>query len=62
MPAATTGFGTMTVLRRAMPSSAQRTQYSGYVGDPADATIEAGEKCFDLYADWISDVVIKYIG
>ena len=37
-------------------------QCPGYVGDPADATIEAGETCFDLYADWISDVVIKYIG
>ena len=37
-------------------------QCPGYVGDPADATIEAGEKCYDLYADWISDVVIKYLG
>ena len=36
-------------------------QCPGYVGDPADATVEAGEKCYDLYADWISDVVIKYL-
>lgn len=37
-------------------------QCPGYVGNPADATVEAGEKCFDLYADWISDVVCKYLG
>jgi len=33
----------------------------GYVGNPADATVEAGEKCFDLYADWISSVVANYL-
>lgn len=37
-------------------------QFPGYVGNPADATIEAGETCYDLYADWISDVVIQYLG
>ena len=32
----------------------------GYVGDPADATVEAGEKCFELYSDWTAEVVCKY--
>lgn len=37
-------------------------QCPGYVGNPADATSEAGEKCFDLYSEWISQVVSKYLG
>ena len=37
-------------------------QCPGYVGNPADATVEAGEACYNLYADWISDVVIKVLG
>lgn len=36
-------------------------QCPGYVGNPADATVEAGEACYELYADWISDVVIKVL-
>ena len=32
----------------------------GYVGDPADATVESGETCFELYSEWTSDVVCKY--
>ena len=32
----------------------------GYVGDPFDATVEEGEKCYELYADWTVDVVMKY--
>ncbi|MDR1061091.1 MAG: creatininase family protein [Clostridiales bacterium] len=32
----------------------------GYVGDPADATAEAGNTCYDLYANWTADVVCKY--
>ena len=39
MPAATSGLGTMTVLRRAMPSSAQRTQYSGVMPRSANSTL-----------------------
>ncbi|HIT18535.1 MAG TPA: creatininase family protein [Candidatus Fimivivens faecavium] len=37
-------------------------QCPGYVGNPADATAEAGEKCYDLYAEWIASVVKKYLG
>ncbi len=38
------------------------SQCPGYVGNPADATIEAGEKCYELYSEWISQVVKKYLG
>lgn len=37
-------------------------QCPGYVGNPADATAETGKKCYDLYAEWISQVVSKYLG
>ena len=39
IPAATSGPGTMTVLRRAIPSSAQRTQYSGVMPRRANSTL-----------------------
>jgi len=32
----------------------------GYVGDPAAATQEAGEACYNAYAEWIAKVVKKH--
>lgn len=34
----------------------------GFLGDPADATAQTGEKLIDLYANWTADVVCKYWG
>jgi len=34
----------------------------GYVGDPADATAEEGEICYELYAEWTAKIVYKYWG
>ena len=35
---------------------------AGFVGDPADATIENGNICYEKYSEWIADVVMKYWG
>ena len=35
---------------------------SGFVGNPADATSENGNICFDKYAEWTADIVCKYWG
>lgn len=32
----------------------------GYVGDPASATAEEGEACYDAYATWMAKVIKKY--
>ena len=32
----------------------------GFIGDPADATIENGNICYDKYAAWTADIVCKY--
>lgn len=32
----------------------------GYIGNPADATVEEGILCYDAYAKWIAKVVQKY--
>ena len=34
----------------------------GFIGDPADATIENGNICLDKYAAWTADIVYKYWG
>ena len=34
----------------------------GFVGNPADATRENGEICYDKYAEWTADIVCKYWG
>ena len=28
-----------------------------YVGNPQDSTVETGEKCFELYAEWIAKII-----
>ena len=33
----------------------------GYIGNPADATVEVGEKCYEAYAQWIAQVADKYL-
>ncbi len=33
----------------------------GYIGDPNLATVEVGEKTYDLMADWIAKVTKKYL-
>ncbi|MDR2932718.1 MAG: creatininase family protein, partial [Oscillospiraceae bacterium] len=39
---------------------AQPDRSPGFIGDPADATAESGETCYDLYAEWTANVVCKY--
>ena len=34
----------------------------GYIGNPADATVESGNICYDKYSAWIADIVCKYWG
>ncbi len=38
-----------------------QTENPGYVGDPGLATVEAGEKTYDVMADWIARVTKKYL-
>jgi creatinine amidohydrolase/Fe(II)-dependent formamide hydrolase-like protein len=38
-----------------------QTENPGYVGDPGLATTEAGEKIYDVMADWIARVTKKYL-
>jgi creatinine amidohydrolase len=33
----------------------------GYVGDPSLATVEVGEKTYDVMAEWIARVIRKYL-
>lgn len=38
----------------------KKDESPGYVGDPASATSETGEVCYDAYAKWIAAVIKKY--
>jgi creatinine amidohydrolase len=38
-----------------------QTENPGYVGDPGLATVEVGEKTYDVMADWIARVTKKYL-
>ena len=39
----------------------QEDKSPGYIGNPADATPEEGELCYEAYAKWIAQIADKYL-
>ena len=40
----------------------RKDESTGFIGNPADATIETGEKSYEKCAEWIADIVCKFWG